>query len=238
MKINGYEIREKLYYTKEHIWMKIEEEKCKIGVTDYFQKMLRGWAFREPTDIVFVELPQKGTKFSKSESIASIESLKAVSDLNVPASGEVLEINEGLGDNPNLIGESPYEDGWIIEMKPYDLDSEIKYLLKARDYRKHLEKLIEKREQKYSEMTKEVGLEEKSGKTMNTVMIEVIGKEPPCQRCAAMKKNLEDATSKLKTEGIIVTIKKLDIASKETISKYGVILSPALAVNSKGRIQA
>jgi len=68
------------------------------------------------------------------------------------------------------------------------------------------------------------------------VLVEVIGVEPPCKRCAATHKNVEEAASKLKSEGIDVTIRKLNIASKETISKYGVILSPALAVDGKVRV--
>ncbi len=161
MKINDNEVPEELYYTKEHSWMRINKKKCIIGITDYFQKMLRGWAFREPTDIVFVELPQVGLKASISDPIASIESIKAVSDLNVPVSGEIIKVNEELLDNPNLIGESPYVDGWIAIITPSDLDNEIKSLMKARDYCKHLEKLIEIRKHEYLEMLRKVGLREK-----------------------------------------------------------------------------
>ena len=158
MKVDGYEVNEKLYYTKEHSWIKIEGEKCRIGVTDYFQKMLRGWAFRKPTDLVFVGLPALGSRAIKSEPIAPIESAKAVADLYAPITGEISEVNEGLLDNPPLISESPYEDGWIVVVKPYDLENEIKSFMKAGDYCEHLKELIGKREQEYEKTMKEVGL--------------------------------------------------------------------------------
>ncbi len=158
LKINDYEVSEELYYTKEHSWLKIEGGNCRIGVTDYFQKMLRGWAFRKPSDLVFVGLPSVGSRASKSEPVASIESAKAVADLYAPASGEILEVNEELQDNPGLIGESPYEDGWVVLIKPSDPNGEIKSLMKANDYCKHLEELIGIREREYEKTLKEVGL--------------------------------------------------------------------------------
>lgn len=162
MKIDDIEIREELYYTDKHSWIKIEEKICKVGVTDYFQKMVRGWAFRAPSELVYIELPKKGSRVSKSDSIASIESVKAVSDLSAPLSGDIIEVNEELIDAPELIGESPYDDGWIVIMKPFDFKSEIKSLMNVEDYCKHLEKLIEARkseiEKEYEKMMEKVGL--------------------------------------------------------------------------------
>ncbi len=161
-----FKILEKLFYTKEHIWLKIEEDKCRFGMTDYFQKMLRGWAFRGPSEIVYIELPKVNSKVSKLESIGSIESVKAVSNICAPVSGDVMEVNEKLFEKPELIGDSPYKDGWIASIKPSDLDNEIKLLMDSKNYCKYLERLIEEREhelkQEYEEMLKKVGLEEKN----------------------------------------------------------------------------
>ena len=162
MRVLDFKVLEELYYTKKHNWLKIEENKCRFGMTDYFQKMLRGWAFRAPSEIVYVELPKVNSKVSKLESIGSIESIKAVSDIYAPVSGDVIEVNEKLFESPELIGDSPYKDGWIVSIKPSDLDNEIKLLMDSNDYYKYLERLVEEREhelkQEYEEMLKKVGL--------------------------------------------------------------------------------
>jgi len=160
LKVNSYEVLEELYYTERHSWVKIEGEKCRVGVTDYFQKMVRGWAFRKPTDIVYVGLPQTGLTVKRGEPIASIESAKAVSDMYTPVSGEIVEVNSELLDNPGVIGESPYKEGWIAIIKPSNLNSEAETLMTAEDYKKHLESLIDIRNREYMEMLKEVGLQE------------------------------------------------------------------------------
>ncbi|MBS7625637.1 glycine cleavage system protein GcvH [Candidatus Bathyarchaeota archaeon] len=159
MKVNGYEVCDGLYYIEQHSWVKIEGETCKVGVTDYFQKMVRGWAFRKPTDIVYVGLPQVGLKARKGDPIASIESAKAVSDMHTPLSGEVMEVNIELLDNPGVIGESPYEKGWVAIIKPSHLEDEVKNLMTAEGYKKHLESLIDIKNQEYTEMLKKVGLQ-------------------------------------------------------------------------------
>jgi glycine cleavage system H protein len=166
LRILDFKILEELYYTKKHNWLKFEEDKCRFGMTDYFQKMLRGWAFRAPSEIVHVELPKVNSKVSKLESIGSIESIKAVSDICAPISGEVIEVNEKLFERPELIGDDPYKDGYLASIKPSDLDNEIKLLLDSTDYYKYLERLIKEREhelkQEYEEMLKKTGLKEKN----------------------------------------------------------------------------
>jgi glycine cleavage system H protein len=103
---------EQLKYTTDHLWIMMEGETATIGISDYAQNELG--------DIVFVEMPEVGTKTTKGENMGSIESVKSVSDLIAPLSGEVVEINKKLEDSPETINSSPYEDGWIVKLKVSD----------------------------------------------------------------------------------------------------------------------
>ena len=116
-----------LRYTKEHEWALMEGDKATIGITDYAQGELG--------DIVFVELPQVGAKTEQMKPCASIEAVKAVSDLYAPLSGEVTEVNRELDTNPQLVNSDAFGKGWILKIKlsnPKELDS----LLSAEDYKK------------------------------------------------------------------------------------------------------
>ncbi len=126
MKANDYEVPEGLYYTKEHEWVKVEGDVCRIGVTDYAQKSLH--------EIVFVDLPKVGAKVSQSQTLGSVESVKAVADVFAPISGEVRETNMKLADTPELVNQQPYGDGWIVVIKSTNLEAELKALLNARAY--------------------------------------------------------------------------------------------------------
>lgn len=126
MKVNDYEVPEELYYTKEHEWVKVEGKVCRIGVTDYAQRSLH--------EIVFVDLPKVGAKVNQSQSLGSVESVKAVADVFAPISGEVQETNAKLADAPELVNQQPYGDGWIVVIKPFNLEAELKDLLDARAY--------------------------------------------------------------------------------------------------------
>ena len=126
MKVNDYEVPEELYYTKEHEWVKVEGKVCRIGVTDYAQRSLH--------EIVFVDLPKVGAKVNQSQSLGSVESVKAVADVFAPISGEVQETNVKLADAPELVNQQPYGDGWIVVIKPFNLEAELKDLLDARAY--------------------------------------------------------------------------------------------------------
>jgi len=126
LKINDYEVPEGLYYTKEHEWVKLEGSSCRIGVSDYAQKSLH--------EVVFVDLPKVGAKIVRSQSLGSVESVKAVADVFAPISGEITEINVKLVDSPELVNQQPYGDGWIAVVKPSNLEAEIKNLLDARGY--------------------------------------------------------------------------------------------------------
>ncbi len=124
------EIKKELKYTKTHEWIKIENGKMRLGMTDYAQEKM--------TDIVYVELPETGKEVKKGDEICVLESVKAVSEINSPVSGKIVDVNKTLEDSPDKINKSPYDDGWIavIEMKD---ELEIKNLLNSEEYRKHIE---------------------------------------------------------------------------------------------------
>ncbi len=114
-----------LKYSKEHEWVRISGDEAVVGITDYAQEELG--------DITFVELPQSGAKVQQMEVFATIESVKAASDIFGPLSGEVTEVNGELSDKPELINESPYEKGWICKLRISD-KGELDKLLSAEEY--------------------------------------------------------------------------------------------------------
>ncbi len=120
------EVPEELRYTKEHEWIRVEGDLVVIGVTDYAQNAL--------TDVVWVELPELGAVVGSMDSFASVESVKSVSEIYAPISGEVIEINGVLEDAPELINEDPYGKGWICKMSISD-NSELASLLDGTTYR-------------------------------------------------------------------------------------------------------
>ena len=117
-------VMEGLFYTKDHEWVRVEGEKAYIGITDYAQHSLGS--------IVYVELPEVGDEISKDDNLGVVESVKAASDIIMPVSGEVLEINEDLEDNPELVNEAPYDNHLVI-VKLTD-EGEIEELLSKEDY--------------------------------------------------------------------------------------------------------
>jgi glycine cleavage system H protein len=136
LKVGEYEIQEGLLYTKNHEWMKIENGKCRIGITDYAQKSLH--------DIVYVDLPKTGAEFSQGQSVGSVESVKAVADVFAPISCEILEVNLKLAETPELLNQRPYQDGWIVVVRAIKLDEEKKALLDPGAYGAFLETQIHK----------------------------------------------------------------------------------------------
>lgn len=105
-------------YTKEHEWVKVEGDEVRIGITDYAQSALG--------DIVFVELPKVGQKLAQMQPFGSVEAVKAVSDLFSPVTGEVLEINTAIEDDPTVVNRSAHADGWMIRARlqnPKELDA-------------------------------------------------------------------------------------------------------------------
>ena len=119
---------EGLRYTDDHEWVSGSGDTLKIGVTDYAQDQMG--------DIVFVELPEVGTTFEKGDEFGTLESVKAVSELYMPISGEIVAVNEELADAPELINQDAYVN-WIIEVKPADIN-ELKDLLLVDAYRELL----------------------------------------------------------------------------------------------------
>ena len=121
-----YEFPDGLKYAITHEWIRIENSIATVGITDYAQHQLG--------DIVFVELPEVGMVFEKGSNAAEIESVKAVSDLIMPLSGEIIGVNQNLADSPEFVNSSPYEDGWMIKIKFSHL-SEIDELLHVDKYK-------------------------------------------------------------------------------------------------------
>ena len=123
------EIPEALQYTSEHEWIAIEGDVATIGITDYAQGELG--------DIVFVELPNKGESTIQTEAFGTIEAVKAVSELYAPLSGEIKDVNSILEEQPELINNDPYGEGWIIKLKISD-ESELEKLLSAEEYQSQI----------------------------------------------------------------------------------------------------
>ena len=114
-----------IHYTKDHEWARVEGDKVKIGITDYAQDQLG--------DIVFVDLPETGTRLEKGDEFGTVESVKAVSEIYIPIGGEVLAVNEALEDSSEVVNSDPYNDGWMIEIKPSD-PSELDELMDKNAY--------------------------------------------------------------------------------------------------------
>ncbi|HEX9653572.1 MAG TPA: glycine cleavage system protein GcvH [bacterium] len=119
-------IPEELSYTSEHEWVAIKGDIATIGITEYAQGELG--------DIVFVELPKPGDTTTQMQPFGTIEAVKAVSDLYAPLSGEITEVNSKLEEQPELINQSPYGDGWIVKLRMKE-KAELQKLLSAEDYR-------------------------------------------------------------------------------------------------------
>lgn len=113
-----------LKYTKSHEWVRLEGDVAVVGITDFAQDALG--------DVVFVELPQVGKVAEAGAAIAVVESVKTASDIYAPVAGEIIEVNNALGNKPELLNESPYGEGWLFKMKVNPAD--VEGLLSARDY--------------------------------------------------------------------------------------------------------
>ena len=123
------EIRDDLKYTDTHEWVKVKGGTAVIGITDHAQSEL--------TDIVFAELPDIGKKIKKGDELCAVESVKSVSEIYAPISGTVVKVNEKLDDSPEIINQSPYDDGWLVEMD-IEKTEELEELHDAAAYKKLL----------------------------------------------------------------------------------------------------
>ena len=119
-----------LKYTKDHEWVKVEGDTAIVGITDFAQGELG--------DVVFVEIETEGETLDKEETFGTIEAVKTVSDMFMPVSGEVIEMNEKLEDSPEVVNQDPYGDGWMIKIKMSNTD-ELNELMSADDYKNQIE---------------------------------------------------------------------------------------------------
>jgi glycine cleavage system H protein len=121
LKVEGYEVLEGLYYSKEWMWVKVENGKVRIGITDYAQKQLN--------EVVFAELPNVGDEIVKGEPFGTVESVKSVSDLVAPVSGKIVEVNKKISDNTETLNEDPYDKGWMLVISPKNLSQDLGTLM-------------------------------------------------------------------------------------------------------------
>ncbi|NPB04768.1 MAG: glycine cleavage system protein GcvH [Aquificae bacterium] len=130
-----YRIPKDRLYTKDHEWVLIEEgNRARIGITDYAQSELG--------DVVFVELPELNQEVESGDTLANIESVKSVAPVYAPVAGKVVDVNTELENNPELINEYPYEDGWICVLEMRD-PSEVEDLLSPEEYAEYVKELVE-----------------------------------------------------------------------------------------------
>lgn len=121
-------VPKELKYSKSHEWVRKDEDLLTVGITDHAQCMLG--------DLVYVELPEPETTLESGQECAVVESVKAAADIYCPISGEVIEINELVLENPSLVNEDPYGKGWLFRIRPYEND--VKQLLSADQYTKQV----------------------------------------------------------------------------------------------------
>ena len=118
-----------LRYTKDHEWLRVDGDETLVGITDFAQRQLG--------DVVFVELPEVGRRLEQGEAFGTIESVKAVSELFSPVSGEVVAVNDALASDPAVVNADPYGKGWMVKMRLAS-DSELDQLLGSAEYGKHI----------------------------------------------------------------------------------------------------
>lgn len=125
------EVPSELRYAKSHEWVRVEEDGVvTVGISDHAQALLG--------DLVFVELPEVGTELAAGDECCVVESVKAASDVFMPISGEIIEINETLADEPEIINAAPYDNGWLFKVQPSDQD-EVEELLDAEAYQAEID---------------------------------------------------------------------------------------------------
>lgn len=130
---DGSKVIDGLYYSKEHEYVKIEDDLAIIGITDHAQNALH--------EITYVEIKDVGTTLSVNEDCGLVESMKASSDIFTPIGGEIVEVNAELEDAPEVVNESPYEKGWLFKIKPTNLDDDLKGLMDSKAYQEYVASL-------------------------------------------------------------------------------------------------
>ena len=124
------DIPPELRYSSDHEWVRVEEGRVRVGITDYAQDALG--------DVVFVDLPEVGATVEQGSTCSEVESTKSVSEIYAPVSGTIVEVNSELADNPQRLNEDPYGDGWIFIVEPSDT-AQVEGLLDAEGYRALIE---------------------------------------------------------------------------------------------------
>ena len=116
-------------YTKEHEWIRVEDDVCVLGITEFAQQELG--------EVVFVELPEVGQVFDTSDEIGTIESVKAVAEVYSPLAGEIVEINEAVVEDPELINEDPHNEGWLVKIR-FSSAADLKQLMNGEKYEEYV----------------------------------------------------------------------------------------------------
>ena len=128
-----------LYYNREHLWVRVQGNRGTVGVTDHAQ--------REMGEILFVDLPEESSQVDKNDNLGSLESSKTVAELRCPLSGEIISINKDLEEEPSLVNDDPYGNGWLVVLEMDD-PGELEDMLNAADYEELLEQKDEEEEEK------------------------------------------------------------------------------------------
>jgi len=115
-------------YSREHEWVRVQDDVCVLGITEFAQQELG--------EVVFVELPEVGQVFDSGDEVGTIESVKAVAEVYTPVAGEVVEINEAVVDDPELINEDPHQEGWLIKVR-FSSAADLKELMNAEQYEEY-----------------------------------------------------------------------------------------------------
>ncbi|WP_322552674.1 glycine cleavage system protein GcvH (plasmid) [Priestia megaterium] len=119
-----------LYYSKDHIWVKVEDNRVRLGITDFAQTTLG--------EIVFLDLPEEGNSVTINNSFGDVESIKTTSELIAPFNGQILKVNTELEDSPEYVNESPYDRGWMLEVQMDNVD-DIQHLMRAKEYEDYVQ---------------------------------------------------------------------------------------------------
>ena len=117
-------------YSREHEWLRVEDDLCVLGITEFAQQELG--------EVVFVELPEIGQVFDANDELGTIESVKAVAEVFTPVAGEVVEINDAVVDDPELLNEDPHHEGWLIKIRFSSAD-DLKTMMKAEEYEEYVQ---------------------------------------------------------------------------------------------------
>lgn len=115
-------------YTKEHEWVRVEDDLCVLGITNFAQ--------HELGEVVFVELPEVGQMFDANDEIGTIESVKAVAEIYTPVAGEIIEVNDGVVDDPELLNEDPHTEGWLVKIR-FSSAGDLQGLMNADEYEEY-----------------------------------------------------------------------------------------------------